>query len=149
MEFYTNEIVAGVSVAHLPIRLSPQATMLDLHSYYYFGYSYKADENWTLLPMISLRMARHSTNVDVNLRAFYKQWVYFGASYRIDAASIMAGINLGPRFSIGYAIDLNLPGMDKYARLAGKHLRPSHEIILSYRGCILCTGKDTPLVPAD
>ena len=149
VEFYTNEVVAGVSVAHLPIRLSSQATMFDLHSYYYFGYSFKLDENWTLLPMISLRMARTSSNIDVNLRAFYAQWVYFGASYRIDAVSLMAGINLGPRFSLGYAIDINLPGMDKFVHRAGKRLLPSHEIILSYRGCIFCSGKDTPLVPLD
>jgi hypothetical protein len=123
--------------------------MFDLHSYYYFGYSYRIDEDWTLLPMISLRLARRSTNVDINLRAFYRQWVYFGASYRIDAVSLMTGINLGPQISLGYALDLNLPGMDKYVRNAGKQLRPSHEIILSYRGCLLCSGKDIPLVPMD
>jgi type IX secretion system PorP/SprF family membrane protein len=150
VEFYTNEIVSGVSVAHLPIRLQEQGTMFDLHSYYYFGYTYKIDENWTLLPMISLRLARHSSNVDVNLRAFYKQWVYIGASYRIDAVSVMAGIHLGPQFSLGYALDINLPGMGRYVRESGKHLRPSHEIILSYRGCIFCSsGKDVPLLPID
>ncbi len=149
IEFYTNQVVAGISVAHLPIRLIEGGTMFDLHSYYYFGYSYRINQNWTLLPMISLRMARRSTNADINLRAFYRDWVYFGASYRLDAVSLMAGISLGPNFSLGYAIDLNTTGMRKYVHQAGKKLQPSHEIVLTWRGCVMCSGPDVPLVPME
>jgi type IX secretion system PorP/SprF family membrane protein len=153
IEFYTNNVVAGVSVAHLPnIDINGKGgggTHFDLHSYYYFGYTYNIDQRWSVLPMLSMRMARRSTNVDISLRAFYLNWVYFGASYRLDAFSIMAGINLGPNFSLGYAIDLNTTSMKQYVHEAQKKLRPSHEFILSWRGCILCSGTDIPLVPLE
>jgi type IX secretion system PorP/SprF family membrane protein len=149
IEFYTNEVVAGVSVAHLPIRIQQDATVFDMHSYYYFGYNHKINEYWRLFPMISLRLSNRSTNLDVSLRAFYREWVYFGASYRRDAVSIMAGVNIGQRFSIGYAIDLNIGSMNKMAAAAGKHLRPSHEFILTYRGCIFCSGEDNSLIPVE
>lgn len=138
LEFYTKELVAGVSVEHVPIRLGPNPSRLALHSYYYFGYNFRLTNNWSLFPLLVLRNGDGKTNVDINLRAFYRDIVNFGASYRIDAVALMAGVNLGKNFGLSYSYDINLGPTAQF--------KPSHELILSFRGCLLCKKKDQPLI---
>lgn len=138
IEFYNEEITAGVSVQHIPIRIGENPMMLSLHSYYYFGYDFQLDENWSLFPMLVLRNASRSTDVDINLRAFYRDIVYFGGSYRLDAVAILAGVSIGKNFSLGYACDINLGAIKSY--------QPSHEFMLTYRGNLMKGKKSVPLV---
>lgn len=113
--------------------------MLALHSYFYFGYNYEINQDWSLLPMLTLRTAASQVNLDVNLRCFYKDIVHFGASYRLDAVALMAGVNIGKYVSLSYACDINI-------NKATVKLMPSHEFILSFRGCFMCKDSNVPLL---
>ncbi|MDE6494427.1 MAG: PorP/SprF family type IX secretion system membrane protein [Bacteroidales bacterium] len=126
VEFHTSHILAGVSVQHFPIKLGDNPARAALHSYYYFGYNFGLDENWALFPMVVVRMGDRRTNVDVNVRALYRDIVNFGVSYRIDAVSVMAGVNINKNFSLSYAFDYNI-GVTSHT------YKPSHELILTYR----------------
>ncbi|MCH5243831.1 MAG: PorP/SprF family type IX secretion system membrane protein [Lentimicrobiaceae bacterium] len=137
VEFHTTNILAGVSVQHLPIKLGDNPSRVAFHSYYYFGYNFFLDEDWSLFPMIAMRMGERRTNIDLNVRASYRDIVNFGVSYRLDALSLMAGVNIGRNFSLGYAFDINIG-------VTSRRYKPSHELILTYR----CEFKssDRPLV---
>lgn len=137
VEFYTREIVAGVSVQHLPIRITKESKKLQLHAYYYFGYLGKINRNWALYPMLVMRMAGKSTNLDASLRVFYHDLIHFGASYRLDAVAIMAGVNIGPHFTFSYACDIPL------GNIRHRFTMPSHEFVLTYRGCLSCPYHNT------
>ena len=137
VEFYTREIVAGVSVQHLPIRLSKESKMLALHAYYYFGYLNKINRDWSIYPMLMMRMAGRSANLDITLRAFYSDLLHFGAGYRLDAVVLMAGVNIGPHFTFSYSFDYPL------STIRNQFKMPSHEFVLSYRGCLHCPYNNT------
>ncbi len=137
IEFYTREIVAGVSLQHFPIRLSKDSKVLALHAYYYFGYLNKINRDWSVYPMLMMRMAGRSANLDVNVRVFYQDLLHFGASYRLDAAVLMAGVNIGPHFTISYACDFPLGTIRRHFTM------PSHEFVLTYRGCLHCPYNNT------
>lgn len=137
IEFHTSNIVAGVSVQNLPIKIGDNPTFESLHSYYYFGYNFLLDENWALFPMVAMRMASASANVDVSLRASYRDVVHFGLAYRLDALVAMAGVSLGKNFSLSYAFDYNIG-------VTSRLYKPSHEIILTYRA--LFKRPDRPML---
>lgn len=137
VEFYTREIVAGVSVQHLPIRITKDAKKLQLHAYYYFGYLGKINRDWALYPMLVMRMAGRATNLDISMRVFYHDLLHFGVGYRLDAAVIMAGVNIGPHFTFSYACDIPL------GNIRHRFTMPSHEFVLTYRGCLSCPYHNT------
>lgn len=137
VEFHTTNILAGVSVQHLPIRLGANPAREVLHSYYYFGYNFFLDEEWSVFPLLVLRMGERCTNLDMNIRAMYRDLVNFGISYRLDALVFMAGLNIDKNFAVGYAFDINIGSTNRV-------YMPSHELVLTYR----CAFKnpDRPLV---
>lgn len=137
IEFYTRELVTGLSVQHLPIRITKDSKMLALHAYYYFGYLAKINHNWALYPMLVMRMAGRAANLDINLRVFYGDLLHFGAGYRLDAAVIMAGVNIGPHFTFSYACDIPI------GNIRHRFTMPSHEFVLTYRGCLSCPYNHT------
>lgn len=137
IEFNTSNIVAGVSVQSLPIKIGDNPTFEALHSYYYFGYNFLLDMDWSLFPMVAMRMAEGSANVDVSLRASYRDVVHFGLAYRLDAVVAMAGVSLGKNFSLSYAFDYNIG-------VTSRLYKPSHEIILTYRA--LFKRPDRPML---
>lgn len=126
VEFHTSHILAGVAVQHLPIKLGDNPARAAVHSYYYFGYNFFLDEEWSLFPMLAVRMGDRRTNIDINLRAMYRDIVNFGVSYRLDALALMAGVNINRNFSLSYAFDINIG-------VTSKRFKPSHELILTYR----------------
>lgn len=137
LEFHTSNIVAGVSVQNFPIKLGPNPYVEGLHSYYYFGYNFYLNDDWALMPLVAVRVAEKSANLDIQLRATYRDVVYFGATYRLDAVVVQAGVTLGKNFALGYAFDLNIGS-------TSKRFKPSHEIVLSYRG--LFRSPDRPMI---
>lgn len=137
VEFHTSHILAGVAVQHLPIKLGDNPARAALHSYYYFGYNFFLDEEWSLFPMLALRMGDRRTNLDLNVRAAYRDLVTFGVSYRLDALALMAGININKNFSLSYAFDINIG-------VTSRRYKPSHELVLTYR-CEF-RNPDRPLV---
>lgn len=137
VEFHTSHILAGVAVQHLPIKLGDNPARAALHSYYYFGYNFFLDEEWSLFPMLALRMGDRRTNLDLNVRAMYRDLVNFGISYRLDALALMAGININKNFSLSYAFDINIG-------VTSRRYKPSHELVVTYR-CEF-RNPDRPLV---
>lgn len=137
IEFHTSNILAGVSVQHLPIKLGDNPTFVALHSYYYFGYNFFLDEDWSLFPMIAMRMGERETNVDLSLRASYRDVVHFGMAYRLDALVFMAGVSLTKNFSLSYAFDWNVGTVSKV-------YKPSHELIITYRADL--SKPDRPMI---
>ena len=137
IEFYTREIVAGVSIQHLPIRLSKESKMLALHAYYYFGYLNRINRDWSIYPMLVMRMAGRSANLDINMRVFYQDLLHFGAGYRLDAVPLMAGVNIGPHFTFSYACEIPLGNIRNRFKML------SHEFVLTYRGCLHCPYNNT------
>ncbi len=126
VEFHTSHILAGVAVQHMPIKLGDNPARTALHSYYYFGYNFFLDEEWSLFPMLALRMGDRCTNIDLNVRAMYRDLVNFGVSYRLDALALMAGVNINKNFSLSYAFDINIG-------VTSRRYKPSHELIVTYR----------------
>ncbi|MCM1532617.1 MAG: PorP/SprF family type IX secretion system membrane protein [Bacteroides sp.] len=137
VEFHTSHILAGVAVQHLPIKLGDNPARAALHSYYYFGYNFFLDEEWSLFPMLALRMGDRRTNIDLNVSATYRDIVNFGVSYRLDALALMAGVNINKNFSLSYSCDINIG-------VTSKRYKPSHELVLTYR-CEF-RNPDRPLV---
>lgn len=137
VEFHTSHILAGVAVQHLPIKLGDNPARAALHSYYYFGYNFFLDEEWSLFPMLALRMGDRRTNIDLNVSATYRDIVNFGVSYRLDALALMAGVNINKNFSLSYAFDINIG-------VTSKRYKPSHELVVTYR-CEF-RNPDRPLV---
>lgn len=137
VEFHTTHVLAGVAVQHFPIKLGDNPSRVGFHSYYYFGYNFFLDEDWSLFPMMAVRMGDRRTNIDLNVRAAYRDIVTFGVSYRLDAFVLMAGVNIYKNFSLGYAFDINIGA-------TSRRYKPSHELIVSYR-CEF-RNPDRPLV---
>lgn len=126
IEYYNNEITAGVSVQHLPIKIGDNPAIMELHSYYYLSYDFELRMNWNLMPLLVLRQAGRTIDVDIGLRTYWKDIIYFGGTYSINEISFMAGVSLGKNFSIGYACDVNIGPLKSY--------KPSHEFMLIFKG---------------
>jgi hypothetical protein len=56
-----------------------------------------------------------------------------GLAYRLDALAVLLGFNLGDMFSIGYSVDVSS------GALAKSNMKPTHEIMLSYRTQLIKT----------
>lgn len=138
IEFHTSEIIAGFSAQNLPIKLGKSPSLDAFHTYFYFGYNFVLDPDWSLFPMVAARIAEKSANVDVSLRAVYRDVIQFGLIYRIDALVITAGININRNFGLSYAFDANIGR-------TSKAYKPSHELTLTYRADF--KRPDRPLVP--
>lgn len=127
VEYYTPELCVGVSAQHIPIVLGEKDYRNHAHFYYYMIYYHQLDEDWRLMPSISLRNSAFITNFDVLMRASYLNKFQAGLGYRMDAFSLLIGMNIGETFALSYSFDIS----NKYLNKRG--IRPSHEIMLSYR----------------
>ncbi len=88
--------------------------------------------------MVAARIAEKSADVDVSVRAVYRDVVQFGLVYRLDAFVITAGVNIDRNFGLSYAFDVNIGR-------TSKAYKPSHELTLTYRADF--KRPDRPLVP--
>ena len=138
IEFHTSEIVAGFSAQNLPIKIGKSPSMDAFHTYFYFGYNFELDPDWSLFPMVAARIAEKSDDVDVSLRAIYRDVLQFGVVYRLDAFVITAGVNINRNFGLSYAFDANIGK-------TSKAYKPSHELTLTYRADF--KRPDRPLLP--
>jgi type IX secretion system PorP/SprF family membrane protein len=127
VEYYTPELCVGASVQHIPLVVGESEKRMHSHFYYYMMYYYQIDDDWRLIPSISLRNSSFITNFDIVARISYQNMVQLGASYRMDAIAFLLGFNLSDTFSLGYSIDISTGFMRQNGT------RPSHELVLSYR----------------
>ena len=87
---------------------------------------------------MAARIAEKSADVDVSLRAIYRDVLQFGVVYRLDAFVITAGVNINRNFGLSYAFDANIGK-------TSKAYKPSHELTLTYRADF--KRPDRPLLP--
>ncbi|MFO7656816.1 MAG: type IX secretion system membrane protein PorP/SprF [Bacteroidales bacterium] len=101
-----------------------------LKSHYYLtgGYKYFINREWSIEPTFILKKVFPSPfQLDINVRGWYRNMVWFGTSYRTgEALSILAGYVYENKIQIGYAYDIVLSPL-------GKYNFGSHELILSYK----------------
>ena len=89
------------------------------------GYKFPISENMTLMPAALVKiMSPAPVSIDGSLQLEYKEWLWFGATYRhTDAVVLMAGANINEKFKFGYSYDYSLSQFNDYSG-------GSHEIVL-------------------
>lgn len=89
------------------------------------GYKFAISENLTLMPAILAKyMNPAPLSIEGTLQLEYKEWLWFGVSYRnTDAIVAMAGLNISKRFKFGYSFDYNVSKFNQ-------HSAGGHEIVL-------------------
>jgi len=129
VEYYTPELIVGVSCQHIPAVIGDNEERKHAHFYYYATYIYTINEEWKVVPSVLLRNSSFITNVDATVRVSYLNMFQFGVSWRRDAMAFLIGFNIEDTYSIGYSFDLHTGTMTG--------ARPSHEIVLGYRTQII------------
>ncbi len=113
------------------IKIGDAATGLSkLKSHFYLtaGYYYSINREWAVEPTLIMKKVTPAPyQLDINVRGWYRNMVWFGLSYRTqEALSVLAGYNYQNKIQIGYAYDIVLSPL-------GKYNYGSHELILSYK----------------
>lgn len=132
--FYSSTYHAGLVVTHvlnnkIPISNDPSGKgRLKSHFYLTGGYKYYYNREWAFEPSVILKKVWPAPfQLDFNVRAWYKNMMWAGLSYRSqEAISIMLGYVHERKIYIGYSYDLVLNPL-------GAHNFGSHEIMLGYR----------------
>jgi len=132
--FYSPTYHAGLVVTHLlnnKIKVGSDPTgdsRLRSHFYLTGGYKYYYNREWAFEPSVVLKKVWPAPfQLDFNIRAWYRNMIWAGLSYRTqEAVSIMAGYTYERKIYIGYSYDLVLNPL-------GAHNFGSHEIMLGYR----------------
>jgi len=137
IEYYMPELIVGLSVQHVPLVLGDKERREHSHFYYYMTYYHSIDQDWRVIPSVFLRNSSFITTVDLVARVSYQNMFQLGASWRRDALSVLVGFNFEDTFSVGYSFDIH----NNKLRFGGdtQKVRPSHEIVLSYRTQLINT----------
>lgn len=130
--YHTDKLYAGISAKHLTaptLNFEEGVTLSEFtvarHYYALAGYTWDIDPTWALNPAVFLKTDGAATQMDINLRAFWKNMVWAGVSCRIDdAVGIMAGVQI-KEFRVGYSYDVITSGINNFSS-------GSHEIMLGY-----------------
>ena len=89
------------------------------------GLKLPLNDNLTIMPAILAKyMAPAPISVEGTVQLEYKEWLWFGASYRSSNAIVaMAGLNISRRFKFGYSFDYSLSRFNE-------HSVGGHELVL-------------------
>ena len=127
---YSDKLFFGVSADHLSKDMvefgSGTANFnTQLHYTILAGYKIPVNEEFTLTPAVLIKNMRPAPfSVEGTLMAEYKEWMWFGLSYRHkDAVVGMFGMNLSEQWKIGYSYDYSISYM-------GKVSSGGHELVL-------------------
>jgi type IX secretion system PorP/SprF family membrane protein len=132
--FYSPTYHAGLVITHLlnsKIKIGADPTgksRLARHYYLTGGYKYYYNREWAFEPSFVLKKVWPAPfQLDFNIRAWYRNMMWAGLSYRTqEAISIMLGYVYDRKIYIGYSYDLVLNPLRA-------HNFGSHEIMLGYR----------------
>jgi type IX secretion system PorP/SprF family membrane protein len=132
--FWSATYNAGLVITHvlnnkINIGAEPSGdSRLKPHFYLTGGYKYYYNREWAFEPGLVLKKVWPAPfQLDFNIRAWYRNMMWTGLSYRTqEAISIMVGYIWDRKISIGYSYDLVLNPL-------GAHNFGSHEIMLGYR----------------
>jgi type IX secretion system PorP/SprF family membrane protein len=85
------------------------------------GYKMPLNDNLSLMPAVLAKiMAPAPVSIEGSLQLEYKEWLWFGLSYRhTDAVIAMLGANISEKFKFGYSFDYSLSRFNDYS--AGGH----------------------------
>lgn len=130
---YSDKFYFGVSADQLTkdmISLGSGSTNFNpqMHFQVCGGYKFDMGQDWTIMPsLLAKYMSPAPLSIEGNLQFEYKQWLWFGASYRhTDAIVAMIGGNISQRFHIGYSYDFSLSRFNNYSS-------GGHEVVLGFR----------------
>lgn len=93
------------------------------------GYQIKLNSTWGLRPNALYKSINNVNQVDVNLDAQYKKFLYLGAGFRTQVGVVArAGIVLKEKFFFGYAYEAPIANIASYSS-------GSHELMLKMTLC--------------
>lgn len=128
--FYSEDMYIGISADQLTrdmVKFGSGTANFDpnMHFNIMAGYRFDLNDNLTLMPSALVKiMSPAPVAVEGSLQFEYKEWLWFGASYRhTDAVVAMLGCSISERFKFGYSFDFSLSKFNNYT--AG-----GHELIL-------------------
>lgn len=131
---YNNEFYGGFSALHLLDVFSKNATQnvtgIDVLSTTYYlmgGWLKKLDREWTVEPtLIAKKVVPAPFQFEISTKIIYKNMLWGGLAFRTqDAFSVVMGYTYDKKLTIGYAFDLAVNDIRKYAAT-------SHEIVIGY-----------------
>lgn len=127
---YSENVFFGLSTDHLSKDLvefgSGTANFnTQMHFNMMGGVKIPVNENFTLTPAVLVKNMRPAPfSVEGTLMAEYKEWMWFGLSYRNkDAIVGMFGMNISEQWKFGYSYDFSVSEM-------GKVSSGGHELVL-------------------
>lgn len=130
---YSQKFYFGVSADQLTKDLVSTGTGAanfnpEMHFQLVGGYKFDLNQDWSITPsLLGKFMSPAPLTIEGNLMFDYKQWLWFGASYRHkDAIVAMIGGNISQRFHIGYSYDYSISNI----RLFNSG---GHEVVLGFR----------------
>ncbi len=136
--YQTKQLYVGLSSLHLPQqelgKKKDSTTAMSAydfnfkvarHYYVMAGYTFQLGNTFDLRPSVLAKSDASSTQVDINLLAYWQKMVFVGASYRLSDAIVgIVGLEWkGIRF--GYSYDMTTSAIKN-------HSNGSHEIMLGY-----------------
>jgi type IX secretion system PorP/SprF family membrane protein len=132
--FYSSTYYAGLVASYLfndKIKIGTDPTgdsRIKTHYYLNGGYKYYINREWSVEPSLVLKKVFHAPfQLDINCRAWYKNMIWAGLSYRTqEALSVLLGYVYEKKIYIGYSYDIVLNPLFS-------HNYGSHELVLGYR----------------
>jgi type IX secretion system PorP/SprF family membrane protein len=128
--FYSENMFVGVAAEQLTrdfISFGSGTANFDPNMHYNLtaGWKFPISQDMTLMPAVLVKyMTPAPVSIEGSLQLEYKEWLWFGASYRnTDAVVVMAGLNVSDKFKFGYSFDFSVSKFNK-------HSSGGHEIVL-------------------
>lgn len=133
VELNHEDFTFGAAVTHLSNSSTTRKDLVSGRHFYAYGrYRVELAPEWDLVPTLAAQNNLKSTQLEVNLMAFYQKRFWLGAAYRasekLNGESVvgMLGLYITDFLRLGYAYDLNVGDIGSYSS-------GSHEIMLGFR----------------
>lgn len=128
--FYSKKLFVGISGSQYlanKITWVNSQSHLSPHFYGMAGYTFDINKNFSLQPSVLIKYNQPTpVQPEYSLRAYYKNAIWVGASYRTkDAVSALVGFTLREKLRVGYSYDFPVTKLRSYNS-------GSHEIMLMY-----------------
>jgi type IX secretion system PorP/SprF family membrane protein len=128
---YSDKLFFGVATYQYignKITWKDSQSNLSQHMYATLGYTFKVSKTISVQPSALAKFnAPAPFQPEFSLRAFYKNIIWLGGSYRMnDAASALVGVTIKDKLTIGYSYDIITSNIKSYSR-------GSHEIAICYQ----------------
>ncbi len=133
--FYQSEkLEVGLSAVNLlenEVSLTSVTFMPERTYYLYSGYRLDLGRKLQLTPSLLVKSDVYQTQMDFSLVVRYNENIFAGATFRgydsksRDALSLIGGIKLNEKITVGYAYDLTLSGLSKVNN-------GTHELLINY-----------------